>query len=82
MNTSDYDSDFPKGTSGFDSQDCVIIYNDEPGDTTIRPSRPSLLPFLLAEREKLARWGGKLHPDQPPSAEKPTDRPEDNNSSQ
>ena len=42
--------------SSFDSRDCVNLIIDGPGDTTVRPCRPELLPFLMAEREKLARW--------------------------
>jgi hypothetical protein len=44
---------------GFSSLDCVdIILDDDNADTTVRPLRPELVPFALAEREKLARWPG------------------------
>jgi hypothetical protein len=50
--------------SDFDSRDCLIIIDEGPADTTVRPSRPLLRQLgemfqkLLAEREK-----------QPPPAE-------------
>jgi hypothetical protein len=69
MITSHSDSDFPEEPSGFDSQDSEIIIIDGPGDTTVRPQSPHLLPFLLAERERLLRWQKLM--DQSP----PTDRP-------
>ena len=56
MSSSPTDNVFPGDDSGFDSRDCLIIYDDGPGDTTVRPCRPELLPYLLAEREKIARW--------------------------
>jgi hypothetical protein len=43
-------------TAGFDSRDCIDIIIDVPGDSTVRPIRPALLPYTLAERKKLARW--------------------------
>lgn len=49
-------------SSGFDSRDCLIIIDDGPGDTTIRPCPPEHLPFLLAEREKLIRYGVPMPP--------------------
>ena len=42
--------------SGFDSWDCVNLVIDTPGDTTVRPLRPELVPLALAERERIARW--------------------------
>jgi hypothetical protein len=62
---------FPEDPSGFDSRDCEIIIIDGPGDTTVRPPPPHLLPILLAERERLRRWQ-KLRDQSPPS-----DRPRD-----
>jgi hypothetical protein len=57
---------------GFDSRDTEIFVLDGPGDTTVRPCRPSLLKVLLAEREKLIRYGQM--PPSPPTP--PPDTPE------
>src|SRR5579859_3482898 len=43
-------------TGGSDSFDCLDLFLDGKGDTTIRPCPPELLPSALAERAKLARW--------------------------
>jgi hypothetical protein len=71
MNTSHSDTAFPEEPSGFDSQDCEIIVIDGPGDTTVRPPSPHLLPFLLAERERLLRWQKPV--DQSPPPDRPPD---------
>jgi hypothetical protein len=68
MSDSSPESITPDDWSGFDSRDCVIIFSDGPGDTTVRPCRPELLPYLLAERERLARWGEQIQR-KPPSDE-------------
>lgn len=51
---------FPGDWYGFDSRDCLLIYDAEPGDTTVQPCPPELLPLLMAEREKIARWQNLL----------------------
>ncbi|HZT79952.1 MAG TPA: hypothetical protein VFA26_07020 [Gemmataceae bacterium] len=56
MSAGSSDIVFPDESSGFDSRDCIDIIIDGPGDTTVRPCRPSLLKQLMAEREKIARW--------------------------
>jgi hypothetical protein len=65
---------------GLSSSDCTILEFDGPGDTTVRPCRPELLPILLAERERyvqaglLPPWPGtqgkKEQPDATSSGEK------------
>ena len=55
MNTPHSDSSVPEEPLGFDSRDSEILIIDGPGDTTIRPPSQHLLPFLLAERERLTR---------------------------
>jgi len=55
MIESSVDSPGPE-PSGFESRDVQDIWIDGPGDTSIRPCPPELLPFLLAQREKIARW--------------------------
>jgi hypothetical protein len=49
-------SAFSPQPSGSDSRDCVDIIIDAVGDTTVRPIPPHLLPYALAEREKLAKY--------------------------
>jgi len=71
MSASHSDSAFPEEPQGFDSRDSEILIIDGPGDTTVRPSPPHLLPFLLAERERLLRWQKQM--DQPHSSDKTTD---------
>jgi hypothetical protein len=69
------DLDFnPEST--FDSRDCVNLIIDGPGDTTVRPCRPELLPFLMAEREKLARWQAENEKEKakPDAQEKPDEK--------
>jgi hypothetical protein len=62
----------PEEPSGFDSQDCEIVIIDGPGDTAVRPPLPHLLPFLVAERERLLRWQKPTGQSQPPGqGEKP-----------
>lgn len=41
---------------GFDSRDCVDVFYDGVGDTTVRPIPEHLRAFVVAEREKLIRW--------------------------
>lgn len=38
--------DAPKKRSVYDSSDVTIIFDDGPGDNTVRPMRPSLLKCL------------------------------------
>jgi hypothetical protein len=35
------------------SFNCVDVYMGEPGDTTVRPCRPSMLEHAMAERAKI-----------------------------
>ncbi len=56
MNPVSSDSFEAGRSSPFDSRDCVDLLFDGPGDNTVRPIPPHLLPFALAEREKIARW--------------------------
>jgi hypothetical protein len=37
----------------FDSFNCVDVYIDEPGDTTVRPCDPRMLEHAKAERAKI-----------------------------
>lgn len=60
---------------GFNSLNTEILIIDEPGDTTVRPPSPAMLKFLLAEREKIARWEAELKRQQ--AGEQGTDRPTD-----
>jgi hypothetical protein len=69
MNTPHSDSSIPEEPLGFDSRDSEIFIVDGPGDTTIRPASQHLLPFLLAEREKLTRYQEML--EQSTTADKP-----------
>ena len=66
MSASQSNASFPGGWNSLDSE---ILIVDVPGDTTVRPPSPHLLPFLLAAREKV------LHPqklpDEPPSEKPP-----------
>jgi hypothetical protein len=39
--------------SYFHSLDSEIFWLDKPGDTTVRPCRPSLLPFMTALRARI-----------------------------
>ena len=48
--------EFSPEPSGFESRNCVDIWIDGPGDTTVRPCPPELLPLCMAERERIARW--------------------------
>jgi hypothetical protein len=43
----------------FDSRDSVVVVIDGPGDTTIRPCRPHLRPFLEAIKRKLEQYGDR-----------------------
>jgi hypothetical protein len=54
---------------GFYSTDCKIIEIDGPGDNTVRPCRPELLPGLLAVRELYVQ-AGLLPPWTGPKGEK------------
>jgi len=56
-------------SSGFESHNCIDLWIDGLGDTTVRPCRPELLPFLMAERDKIAYWQKLL--DQPEPSKKP-----------
>jgi hypothetical protein len=56
MSTTPSDDDSQRQPCDPNSLDCIDLIIDRPGDTTVRPCRPELLPFLMAEREKLARW--------------------------
>ena len=42
---------------GVYSDDCIDIFDDGPGDNTIRPCRPERLLDLLKERNELIKWG-------------------------
>jgi hypothetical protein len=42
--------------SGFESSDVQDIWLDGPGDKTVRPCPPEILPLLMAQRERMARW--------------------------
>jgi Protein of unknown function DUF104 len=53
------------GCGPFSSSDCIDVVVDVPGDSTVRPLRPSLMQAALAERERLARWQ-QQQSDQPP----------------
>jgi hypothetical protein len=44
-------------SEGFDSLNSTVVIIDEPGDRTVRPCSPDLLPVLEAMREKLKRYG-------------------------
>jgi hypothetical protein len=54
----------------FHSRDCVYIIDDQPGDNTVRPASGAALKALLAEREKLRKYGFNLDgtPIDPPQA--------------
>lgn len=65
------DNPLPDEPADFDSRDTAIFISDEPGDRTVRPLPSHLLKFLLAERERLIRWGGMVDPSAP---EKPADQ--------
>ena len=54
-------SAFSPQPSGFHSRDCVDIVIDAIGDTTVRPIPPHLLPFALAEREKIVKYQGLMN---------------------
>jgi hypothetical protein len=57
----------PSHPGGFDSRDCLVLIDDGPGDTTVRPCRPERLPILMAEREKILRWQNQLDQPEPPA---------------
>jgi len=60
--------DKPHGAdSGFDSWDCVDLVLDGPGDKTVRPIRPALMKFAVADRDKMERWR-QLHTDTGPES--------------
>lgn len=64
----------PNNASGFDSLGCLTFISDGPGDNTIRPARPEVLKWLIAEREKYAKLGLNLDgtpikPPEPPKAD-------------
>ncbi len=44
------------------STNCIDLVLDGPGDNTVRPCRPSMLAFIQAERDKIARWAPLLQP--------------------
>jgi hypothetical protein len=46
---------FDEESRRFDSRDSAIVILDGPGDTTMRQTSQHLLPFLIAERERLLR---------------------------
>ncbi|MBY0524296.1 MAG: hypothetical protein K2R98_12900 [Gemmataceae bacterium] len=49
----------PSGTVGRSKlviPQCVDVVIDGPGDTTVRPIRPSMLKQAIAEREKIRKW--------------------------
>jgi hypothetical protein len=75
------DADFPEESSGFDSRDSAILIIDGPGDTTVRPAPASLLPFLLAQREKLARLQ-ELKNQSPPPEQLPNEQEHNRNDGQ
>ena len=43
------------GRARNDSLDCVIVVDDEPGDTTHRPASPETRAFLQKERDRMER---------------------------
>jgi hypothetical protein len=57
----------PAEWSANDSLDCLIIFDDGPGDTTVRPCPPELLASSMAEREKILRWQKPREKPQPPN---------------
>lgn len=56
-------------SSEFDSSDCLIVYIDGPGDTTVRPPSPLIRQLGMELREKLARQ--KALADRPTMPENP-----------
>jgi hypothetical protein len=56
---------FQSQCPGVDSRDCVNFVVDGIGDSTVRPLRPQLLQFALAERERLARWQEQIEEQRP-----------------
>jgi hypothetical protein len=71
---------FPGQPSGFDSRDCVNLFFDARGDTTVRPLRPELLQLALAERERLARLQELLN--QQKRSDPPANEPDAKNGAQ
>jgi len=63
-------ADFPfnDATSDSDSRDCENIVVDCVGDSTVRPVRPELRQYLLALRERMARWEAQRHEENPGEA--------------
>jgi hypothetical protein len=59
------------GGAGFDSRDSEILIDVGPGDTTVRPIRPSRMQQALAERERIACWQAPLDNKPPSGAEPP-----------
>jgi hypothetical protein len=58
---------FSSGGDGsyFNSFNCVDVFVDEPGDTTVRPCDPKMLEHAKAERAKiLAAQAAKRQPPQ------------------
>ncbi len=48
------ESSVPTNDGGsFKTINCVDVWFDEPGDTTVRPIRPSLMEHAKAERAKI-----------------------------
>ena len=58
------------GVRGGENGDVIILDIDGPGDTTVRPASPEMLPYLMAEREKLERWQAQR------TQSPPTDQPD------
>jgi hypothetical protein len=56
MNTSDTDGGSTPDRSPQSESICVDIVIEGPGDNTIRPLRPALVKYALAEQERLRRW--------------------------
>jgi hypothetical protein len=70
------------GHSDIDSIGSVVLVFDGPGDTTVRPCRPELLPHLLAVRQLyveaglLPPWPGSEEQKGQPDANPPSDKQE------
>jgi hypothetical protein len=63
------DNDNYDNGSGFDSRETKIIIIDEPGDRTVRPFPPELLPIMQALKEKRDRIIAEFGP--PPDSDSP-----------
>jgi hypothetical protein len=62
----DHNDNYNNG-SGFDSRETEIIIIDGPGDRTVRPCPPELLPIMQALKEKRERIIAEFGPWPPES---------------